>query len=89
MIFEIFDNLEVEKPENPVEFISGQLEGLEFDEGMEHLAAQTGVIAVEVYEIYREDSDFRGDTLKEKPLDPKLSGLNKSLGEEGFPIDNF
>ena len=89
MVFEIFDNLEAEKPEDAVNFISEQLAGLEFEEGMEHLAAQTGAIAVEVYEIYRADPDFRGDSLKEKPLDPKLNGLNKSLGQDGFPIDNF
>jgi hypothetical protein len=88
MIFEIFDNLEAEKPQDAVVFISEQLSGLEFEEGMDHLAAQAGEIAFEIYEIYRRDPDFRGDKLKEIPLDPKLKVLKESLDQE-LPLDNL
>ena len=76
MIFEIFDNYEVEKPEDFMAFFLTQLETVGWEEGQEHLALQIEEIALEVFNIYRQDSDFKGDVLKEKPIDPKLKKIN-------------
>ncbi len=76
IIFELFDNLEIEKPKDVNEFISRQLTEAEFEEGMGHLVKQAEEIAFLVYELYRRDPDFRGDNLKNKPLNPKLENLN-------------
>jgi hypothetical protein len=89
MVFEIFDNLEAEKPKDAPDFISRQLADIEFEEGMEHLAAQVRQIALEVYEVYRNDPDFRAGALNDKPLNPKLKEFKESLDQEAFPLDNF
>jgi len=89
MVFEIFDNLEAEKPKDAPDFISKQLAGIEFEEGMEHLAAQVKEIALAVYDIYRADSDFRGDNLKNRPLDPKLEKIKEDSDLKEIPLDNF
>lgn len=87
MIFEIFDNLEAENPEDALDFISQQLSGLEFEEGLEHLAGQTKAIAIKVYEAYNKDKDFRGRNLDKRSLDPKLADIKKDLGREN-PIED-
>jgi hypothetical protein len=76
VIFEIFDNFEIEKPEDFTAFVITQLETVVWEEGQEHLALQIEEIALEVFNIYRQDPDFKGDALKEKPIDPKLKNLN-------------
>lgn len=88
MIFELFDNLEAEKPQDAPGYISGQLSQIEFEEGMEHLASQAKEIALLVYELYRLDPDFRGDALKEKPLDPKLKNLHSDTDRSDL-LDNL
>jgi len=85
MIFELFDNFEAQRPDDFGIFVLGQLDEAEWDEGGQHLAEQAKEIALEVYKIYLRDNDFRGDNLKEKPLDPKL----KSLKSEEPEFDNL
>jgi len=76
VIFEIFDNYEIEKPEDFTAFVLTQLESAEWEEGREHLALQIEEIALEIFNIYRQDADFRGDNLKTKPINPKLKDIN-------------
>ncbi|MCU0653639.1 MAG: hypothetical protein MUD10_05275 [Candidatus Pacebacteria bacterium] len=76
IIFELFDNLEAEKPEDVSVFIISQLAEVGWEDGREGLAGQTEQIALEVYEIYKNDPDFHGGNLKDRPLDPKLNSLN-------------
>ncbi len=87
IIFELFDNFEIEKPKDMLAFIVEQLAQVEWEEGQEHLAGQTEQIALEVFEIYKTDPDFRGDVLKEKPLNPKLENLNPK-SDTPLDIDN-
>jgi len=75
IIFELFDNIEAEKPNDATAFISDQLTAVEWEEENRHLAAQAKQIAYEVFDIYSQDQDFRGDSLKEKPIDPKLKNI--------------
>jgi len=95
VIFELFDNFEIthsassgqplgrriENLKNFENFISSQLGAVEWEEGQEHLVNQTKQIALEVYDIYLQDHDFRGDNLKNKPLNPKLKNLDPELTE--------
>lgn len=82
VIFELFDNFEAERPEDAYGFIIGQLSDIGWEEGQTHLAGQTEEIALQIYEIYRQDPDFRGDALKEKPLNPKLKNILTPLDKE-------
>lgn len=84
VIFELFDNLEIEKPEDLYAFIISQLAEVKWEENQEHLAVQVEEIALEVYEIYKNDPDFRGDNLKNRPLNPKLKDLNPSANDIDF-----
>jgi len=89
-IFEIFDNYEVansensgrsrllggiEKLEDFVAFVITQLEAAEWEDGQDHLAMQIEELALEIFNIYRQDPDFKGDSLKEKPINPKLKKI--------------
>lgn len=85
VVFEIFDNYEVGKPEDFVAFVLTQLETAEWEAGQEHLAVQIEEIALEVFNIYRLDPDFKDDNLKEKPINPKLKDLNSGAA----PFDNL
>jgi NAD-dependent SIR2 family protein deacetylase len=85
VIFEIFDNLEIEKPEDFTAFVLTQLETVGWEEGQEHLALQIEEIALEVFNIYRQDPDFKDNSLKDKPLNPKLKNLNPKTSA----FDNF
>jgi hypothetical protein len=85
VIFEIFDNFEIEKPEDFTAFVLTQLEGAEWEGGQEHLAIQVEEIALEVFNIYRFDPDFKGDLLKEKPINPKLKEIQPKPAD--IPID--
>ena len=87
IIFELFDNLEIQKPKDAFAFIVNQLGEVKWDEGQEHLAGQTEQIALEIYEIYKNDEDFKGNGLKEKPLNPKLKNLNPEMPDLDFKID--
>ncbi|MFA6376620.1 MAG: hypothetical protein WCX69_04450 [Candidatus Paceibacterota bacterium] len=75
VVFEIFDNYEIEKPEDFVAFVLIQLEIAEWEEGQEHLAVQIEELALEIFNIYRQDPDFKGNSLKEKPINPKLKKI--------------
>lgn len=76
VIFEIFDNYEIENPEDFTAFVLTQLEPAVWEAGQEHLPVQVEEIALEVFNIYRQDPDFKGGALKEKPINPKLKNLN-------------
>lgn len=86
VIFEIFDNYEIEKPKDFTAFVLEQMETAEWEEGQECLVAQVEEIVLKIYELYKNDPDFKGDKLKEKPLNPKLGNLNPKTP---FPIDEF
>ena len=79
VIFEIFDNFEIEKPEDFTAFVLTQLEAADWEEGQECLAAQIEEIALKVYALYKNDPDFKGDKLKEKPINPKLKNINSDV----------
>ena len=85
VIFEIFDNYEIEKPEDFTAFVITQLEAVAWEEGQEHLALQIEEIALEVFNIYRQDPDFREGALKAKPIDPKL----KKIKADSAVFDKF
>jgi len=85
IIFELFDNFEAEKPKDFYAFAIAQLAGIEWGKGREHLAPQVEQLALEVFEIYKIDPDFRGNNLKTKSIDPKL----KDMKSDGLPLDNF
>jgi len=54
------------------------LAAVEFEEGVQHLIAQTKDIALAVYEIYRQDPDFKNDNLKKRSLNPKLKDFTQN-----------
>lgn len=87
IIFELFDNYEAENPEDFTAFVLTQLEDAVWEEGQEHLALQIEEIALEVFNIYKNDTDFKGDTLRQKPLDPKLKEI-KPKTTTSLDIDN-
>jgi len=81
IIFELFDNLEIEKPKDINDFLLRQLKAVEWEEDQKHLASQINQIALQVYDLYKSDPDFRSDNLKTKPLNPKLKHLQSSPSE--------
>ena len=85
IIFELFDNYEAENPEDFTAFVLTQLEDAVWEEGQEHLAIQVEEIALEAFNIYRQDPDFKGDALKAKPINPKLKDIQPRLSDT--PID--
>jgi len=85
IIFELFDNYEAENPEDFTAFVLTQLADAVWEEGQEHLAIQVEGIALEVFNIYRQDPDFKGDALKAKPINPKLKDIQPRLSDT--PID--
>ena len=85
-IFEIFDYFEIEKPEDFTALVLTQLEPIDWEEGQEHLAGQIEEIALEVYEIYKNDPDFKDNNLGKKPLDPRLKNLNPKKAIDGFDL---
>ncbi len=85
IIFELFDNYEIDKPEDFIGFVLTQLEGAVWDEGQEHLAIQVEEIALEVFEIYKKDPDFRADALEKKQINSKL----KNFKSDSAKFDNF
>lgn len=87
IIFELFDNYEAENPEDFTAFVLTQLEDAVWEEDQEHLALQIEEIALEVFNIYKNDTDFKGDTLRQKPLDPKLKEI-KPKTTTSLDIDN-
>lgn len=88
VVFEIFDNFEIEKPEDFTAFVLTQLEPAAWEEGREHLAVQVEEIALEVFNIYRIDPDFKGDSLKEKPINPKLKDIQPKTVDIPIDIDS-
>ena len=88
IIFELFDNYEAENPEDFTAFVLTQLEDAVWEEGREHLAIQVEEIALEAFNIYRLDPDFKGDFLKEKPINPKLKEIQPKLADMPFDIDS-
>ena len=100
IIFELFDNYEAvrsassgrsrvqggtENPEDFTAFVLTQLADAVWEEGQEHLAIQVEEIALEAFNIYRQDPDFKGDALKAKPINPKLKDIQPRLSDT--PID--
>jgi hypothetical protein len=88
IIFELFDNYEIDKPEDFTAFVLAQLGDAVWEEGQEHLAIQVEEIALEVFNIYRQDPDFKGDNLKEKPLNQKLKEIQSKPAGIPFDIDS-
>lgn len=88
IIFELFDNYEAENPEDFTAFVLTQLEDAVWEEGQEHLAIQVEGIALEVFNIYRQDPDFKGDALKAKPINPKLKDIQPRLSDTPIDIDS-
>jgi hypothetical protein len=88
IIFELFDNFEIDRPKDFLAFAVEQLGQINWEENQQHLASQAEEIALEVFEIYKTDPDFKGDNLKNKPLDPKLESINPKL-DISFDIDNL
>ena len=88
IIFELFDNYEAENPEDFTAFVLTQLEDAVWEEGQEHLAIQVEGIALEVFNIYRQDPDFKGDGLKEKPINPKLKDIQPKPFDAPIDIDS-
>lgn len=88
IIFELFDNYEAENPEDFTAFVLTQLEDAVWEEGQEHLALQIEEIALEVFNIYRQDPDFKGDGLKEKPINPKLKDIQPKPSDAPIDIDS-
>jgi predicted RNA-binding Zn-ribbon protein involved in translation (DUF1610 family) len=88
IIFELFDNYETEKPEDFTAFVLTQLEDAVWEEGQEHLAIQVEEIALEVFNIYRVDPDFKEGLLKEKPINPKLKEIQPKPADIPFDIDS-
>lgn len=87
IIFELFDNYEAENPEDFTAFVLTQLEDVVWEEGQEHLALQIEEIALEVFNIYRQDPDFKGDGLKKKPINPKLKDIQPKPSDAPIDID--
>jgi len=88
IIFELFDNYEAENPEDFTAFVLTQLEDAVWEEGQEHLAIQVEGIALEVFNIYRQDPDFKGDALKAKPINPKLKDIQPKPFDAPIDIDS-
>ena len=72
IIFELFDNYEIDKPEDFTAFVLAQLGDAVWEEGQEHLAIQVEEIALEVFNIYRQDPDFKGDNLERKAAESEI-----------------
>ncbi len=88
IIFELFDNFEAETPKDFYLFAIEHLAQIKWEEGQEHLAPQAEQIALEVFEIYKSDPEFRGDNLKTKPIDPKLKDMKRDQLFNGLPNDD-
>jgi hypothetical protein len=88
IIFELFDNYEAENPEDFTAFVLTQLADAVWEEGREHLAIQVEGIALEVFNIYRQDPDFKGDALKAKPINPKLKDIQPKPSDTPIDIDS-
>lgn len=88
IIFELFDNFEAEKPKDFYPFAIEQLARMEWGQGQEHLAPQTEQIALEVFEIYKTDPDFRGNNLRTKSVNPKLKEMKRDQLFDGLSNDD-